>query len=65
MGEVYPHNRNRVVLRHWKLEREISLKEWIDDLTRIDSFEQFISKINDNLDLFLKVWAPYLEMIER
>ena len=54
---------NRVVLRHWKSKEKISLKEWRDELTKIASFEQLIYKINNNLDLFLKVWAPYLEMI--
>ena len=60
MGEI--SYRSRIVLRHWKSEEKISVKEQ-EELTRIASFEQLIYKINNNLDLFSKVWAPYLEMI--
>ncbi len=54
---------NRVILRHWKSKEKISFKEWRDELTKIASFEQLIYKINNKLDIFVKVWSPFLEMI--
>uniref|UniRef100_A0A668AAB0 Reverse transcriptase zinc-binding domain-containing protein n=1 Tax=Myripristis murdjan TaxID=586833 RepID=A0A668AAB0_9TELE len=54
---------NRVILRHWKSTEKISFKEWRDELTKIASFEQLIYKINNRLDIFMKVWSPFLEMI--
>uniref|UniRef100_A0A3P8RLF1 Reverse transcriptase domain-containing protein n=1 Tax=Amphiprion percula TaxID=161767 RepID=A0A3P8RLF1_AMPPE len=50
----------RIVLRHWKTDNIVSFSEWMGEMTKIANFEQSIFKINNKLNIFQKIWGPFM-----
>ena len=53
----------RIVLRHWKAKNAIPFNEWCGEMTKIANYEQLIFKLNNKLEIFWKIWGPYLNLI--
>ena len=43
----------------------IPFNEWLDEMTKIASYERLTFRLNDREEEFLKLWGPYLKHLSK
>lgn len=58
-----PNHRSYNCAQAFKTKNILLLNEWLGEMTKIGHYEQFIFKLNNRQEVFLKILGPNMNII--